>query len=458
MTLKLKNISKLDYDNILNIVSDENVMKYIGNGQIWTSDKTRRFINYSLEDQKLKDDRTTFFYKIVSGSKFIGIIGIHKYDTEDNYYLTIFIDKIYQGKGYGRKSLELILDKFKTKIDYIYAQSLIQNKSSEIILRKTGFRFDKIIKRSGKKYKQFIYSMNYHTFLALEFPYLYLFTSVDTIIEEFHKLKSFKPKFFKLNNKDNLVSIKHNYKIDKEYVKITDYFTQECRLKCEFKKNMSALKYYSMNKGNVIHDSIIDNRLNLNRLDDTLYNKGLMCNNFPVTVAFSLYKYFKPTSVFDSSSGWGDRLIAAIAYGTSYTGVDPSNCLKPKYNAIINTLSGDKNKYKVIHDGIENVKINEGKYDMCLTSPPFFDLEVYENSKGQSISNFSTEEIWFTNFFIPLVEKNILALTKSGVFAIYIYLCDKCNHYLKSHPKLTFLGNFTFITPKKRNIMIFRKK
>ena len=51
---------------------------------------------------------------------------------------------------------------------------------------------------------------------------------------------------------------------------------------------------------------------------------------------------------------------------------------KRKYNNIINTLvEKDKRKnYKIINKGIEDVNVKDNYYDVCFTSPPFFDLEV----------------------------------------------------------------------------------
>ena len=301
------------------------------------------------------------------------------------------------------------------------------------------------------------YRMDYDTLLDLEFPYLNLFITEEELLERFKRLKKFKPKFFRLKKRNNLVAIIQDYNKNKEYVRITDYFTQKCRLLCKFNKNVTALEYYTKNKELILKDSIVNGKLDINRLENYLYEKKLMCNNFPVTVALSLYIKFRPKKIFDSSSGWGDRLIAAIAYGASYTGVDPSNCLEPEYKKIINTLARDPKKYKVYHKGIEDMVVENNYYDLCLTSPPFFDLEIYETSDTQSVSKFKTPDSWFLYFFVPLVEKNIYALKLGGIFAIYITYCKECDAYLKEHKQIKYLGNFTFKTPRNRDIMIFKK-
>ena len=95
----------------------------------------------------------------------------------------------------------------------------------------------------------------------------------------------------------------------------------------------------------------------MHRFEETMYQEKMVhfCNNFQVTLAYTIYKIFKPTRIFDSSAGWGDRLIAAIAAKIPYTGVDPSNCLSKKYKNIIKTLSSNPNDYQVISLGIEDI-------------------------------------------------------------------------------------------------------
>ena len=78
------------------------------------------------------------------------------------------------------------------------------------------------------------YRMDYDTLLDLEFPYLNLFITEEELLERFKRLKKFKPKFFRLKKRNNLVAIIQDYNKNKEYVRITDYFTQKCRLLCKF--------------------------------------------------------------------------------------------------------------------------------------------------------------------------------------------------------------------------------
>ena len=140
-----------------------------------------------------------FFHKIVLNNKLIGVIGIHKYPDEENHYLTYFLNKRYSGKGYGTDALKLILKKIKTKkindkrIKKVYSQILFDNIPSQKSCEKAGFRFDKIIKRNNKKYKQYIYVMKFHKILKLDYPYLKHFLTLKQIHKKLKLLKNYKP-------------------------------------------------------------------------------------------------------------------------------------------------------------------------------------------------------------------------------------------------------------------------
>ena len=173
-----------------------------------------------------------------------------------------------------------------------------------------------------------------------------------------------------------------NYNKDKDINRITDYFTEECRIKCSFKNtSKTPLEYYKYNKGILIKNSIVNKKFNINKFEDVMFNQKdiKFCNNFQSSIALTIYKIFNAKNIFDSSAGWGDRLIAAIAHGCNYTGVDPSECLKPLYNNIIdklytnnpNKLNKSNKTYKIINKGIENVKMKKNNYDLCFSSPPF---------------------------------------------------------------------------------------
>ena len=254
------------------------------------------------------------------------------------------------------------------------------------------------------------------------YPYYYLFVTKDHIIEDFEKLSTMK---LKKENKNDLLSMIYSKKEILFYVKITDYFSEKCRVKCRFAKNSSPLDYFEQNY-NRLERLDFEDYWDFNEYIDKK-NRG--CNNFVSLVALEVYRYFKPKTILDFSAGWGDRLIGALAYGRAeYTGVDPSVCMRPRYKEIINffttycpEIAGSKEKYKVIKKPFEDYRPRVGHYDLVFTSPPFFDYEIYEKgNKTQSVDRYPSVEIWKQNFMFPALEKSLLALKVGGHLALYI--------------------------------------
>ncbi len=150
----LNKIDINDTNNILELTSNPDIMKYIGNSKIWDKEKVNRFIKYCLDEEKLSDyKRQQYYYKITGSEKndeFIGIIGFHKFprkelpETLNEFYLTVYLDPRHQGKGYFSSSINLLLKKMsqyqprKQKLYSLVRQSnqnmiQISNKKFEFI-------------------------------------------------------------------------------------------------------------------------------------------------------------------------------------------------------------------------------------------------------------------------------------------------------------------------------------
>ena len=270
----------------------------------------------------------------------------------------------------------------------------------------------------------------------MDYPYYNKYVTGKKIISDFKKLQKFRPV--------NPLFIEINYTGLLPLIKITDYFSEECRVKCHFNKNLSPYEYYNLHREEY-------EELNYLELDSKLNQDIRGCNNFPLPVTISVYKYFKPEKVLDFSAGWGDRLIGAIAYGCEYTGIDPSKCMQPKYKEIIDFFRKDPKEYKVVKKPFEDYNVKKDYYDLVFTSPPFFDLEIYENLSTQSVVKFNTLDKWKNNFLYPSLKKSYLSLKKGGHLAIYIsdyrkvrYIKDM-KDYLKRFEYLKSVENIKWI-------------
>ena len=156
--IKLKNINKKDFKDIVYLTSLEKVMKYVGDGKTWNHRKVANFIKYCEIENKQNDKiRTNYYYKIVDNKKFIGIIGFHLFQKNKDYYLSVYTNPKYQGKGYFSKALSLLLKKVaihKPQLSFIISLVYDKNKKMNSISRKK-FKLLQSITLNGKKMNEY---------------------------------------------------------------------------------------------------------------------------------------------------------------------------------------------------------------------------------------------------------------------------------------------------------------
>lgn len=296
----------------------------------------------------------------------------------------------------------------------------------------------------------------------MEYPYYKNYVSKKEILSDFKQLQKYKVRKTHLLKLSSIFSIQEKYDTIN---RITDYFSEECRVRCSFQNHPPPVEQFKRLKDHINDD------MSYQEIDQLIYKNIRMCTNFNVTIVISVLKFFKPERYLDFSSGWGDRLIGAMAYGCEYTGVDPSECMQPKYKEMIRFFKPkEQDRYIVHQKGFEKFKVKKNYYDLVFTSPPFFDLEVYENVSTQSINQFNTLEKWKKNFLFPAVKKSYKALRKEGHLAIYVndYIKDgKKYYYVRDMRKvinklgMEYLGTFNWVnvegSKKIRDIYVWKK-
>ncbi len=142
------------------------------------------------------------------------------------------------------------------------------------------------------------------------------------------------------------------------------------------------------------------------------YNVSL----FKPLIAKFLYKEYAKKRIFDYSSGWGSRALAAMSLGIEYYGVDPLtaegiNKMMKFFNGsgfVIKGCSEDKSIYK-------NIPI----VDCIMSSPPYFDLEIYSDDDTQSINRYREYENWIKEYWGKTV-KNCLSILEEGGYFIFV--------------------------------------
>lgn len=138
---------------------------------------------------------------------------------------------------------------------------------------------------------------------------------------------------------------------------------------------------------------------------------------FRPDVAKWIYQKYSVKNVLDPCSGWGDRLVAAISSDINYTGIDSNYELKKCYESMINYYCSSDNKIEMYYGRSEIIlnQIENKKYDIVFTSPPYYTLEKYQN-----MYNYGSYKNFVDLFLIPTVKQCLLKLNDKGVLALNI--------------------------------------
>ena len=184
---------------------------------------------------------------------------------------------------------------------------------------------------------------------------------------------------------------------------------------------------------------------------------GYGVSNFrPVIAKFIYNKYLsyieqehnrKPI-IFDYSGGWGARCLGAMSLNYNYICVDPltasnitelydffkSRNLTTSHCEIWKNVSEDEEVYNYI---LNKMKI---KVDMCFSSPPYFNLEVYDKTQTeQSYNKYKEYNDWLEYYWKPTCRNCYNILNKDGYFGLVIK--DTFNKYNLAHDMLACIEN-----------------
>lgn len=177
-------------------------------------------------------------------------------------------------------------------------------------------------------------------------------------------------------------------------------------------------------------------------LREAVYSMTNWCNFYNATFCLWVYRTLARkmgldshmVRIVDPSSGWGDRAIAACAFGArSYYGCDPNTELQPAYRAIFErfapvTKCPRFNDYdgpctfRVFPDpfSLGAIDLPPESVDIVHTSPPFFALEDYPAEGGRVARELDTLDRWDAEFYRPYLEDAWALLVPGGFLALYI--------------------------------------
>ena len=196
------------------------------------------------------------------------------------------------------------------------------------------------------------------------------------------------------------------------------------------KKNMTHIYDVKTHKGVCIRDlwtkENIEKVLRLNRkthstpyVTEIIRQMGFMAGTSKVTIYRPLLtkrivETFGAKKVLDVCVGWGGRMLgSACIAGVHYTGIEPCTSTYNALEKIKNDLNiGDQ--VELYHDVAENVLPTlMDTYDLAITSPPYYNLEIYSDEDTQSHQYGSYKE-WVEKFLKPVVFGVIDRLKEDG--------------------------------------------
>jgi len=124
-----------------------------------------------------------------------------------------------------------------------------------------------------------------------------------------------------------------------------------------------------------------------------------------------IVQYFNAKEVLDPCIGWGGRMLGSKCIdGVNYTGCEPAPLT---YKSLVKIKRRLKlTKTKLYNERAELIipKLKQ-KYDLILTSPPYYNLEIYSDIDKQ----YTSYEQWLTVFLKPVVYGSLAKLIDGGV-------------------------------------------
>lgn len=194
---------------------------------------------------------------------------------------------------------------------------------------------------------------------------------------------------------------------------------------------------------------------------------------FKAQVALACYDLFGAQRVLDMCAGWGVHLMGALASPlvNRYQAFEPNTTLRLGHTSMIKVFNDKVNgDYNVEYVPFEHGNVGTVPYDLIFTSPPYFDVEVYQSAtqddhNRQSIQSFPSLQSWLKGWLFPAMDKAYNALRVGGHMALYIndfeglHMCRPMVNYAATMPDCRWLGiiGIEGETGKTRPLWVWRK-
>ena len=242
-------------------------------------------------------------------------------------------------------------------------------------------------------------------------------------------------------------------------------FHWQCRLRVSTPHHASAEKrLLDYREG---RDARLDKavrRLGCSLFDALRLNSALQSAvHFRPIVARDLAEMYQARRCLDFSAGWGDRLAGFLASSCVRTIhlVEPRADAAPGYEQQVHAVPHDK--VVVVHRGAAEDVLPElgGPFDLVLSSPPYFNLEIYDADDPQQVSQrYASTAEYLEGFLIPVARRSVELLAPGGVLCVNVADNARCGvvfcaaflEAMRGHARL--VGTYCYATrrnPGSRN-------
>ena len=171
------------------------------------------------------------------------------------------------------------------------------------------------------------------------------------------------------------------------------------------------------------------------------YAYNLYCGNptvFRPIIALNILDYLPcRVACLDPTMGWGGRLVGCAVYGIPhYIGIDSNTNLREGYSRLCEFLgSRSQTKITTLFMDALAVDYSEFKYDLVMTSYPYYNIERYSNYTIYRTKTQMNEE-----FYKPLTLEIYKNLLPEGHMALNV--SPEIYEYIRS-----FMGDANLIHP-----------
>lgn len=134
-------------------------------------------------------------------------------------------------------------------------------------------------------------------------------------------------------------------------------------------------------------------------------------STFINTAMTAVLDQYKPTSLYDPCSGWGERMLTCAQRGVMYTGTDISESVVQAHQSLIDRL-GLNNAHVTLGDSAIR-DMRGGMHEMVLTCPPYGNTEVYTENGAENLDDEA-----FLGWWKQVVTMSVAPSTRVFAFQI----------------------------------------